>query len=296
MTFDYFVALNWPIEIMKYFGMWQMKESRLSYRMLRFLLHTIFISLPAILHTVYTVNTLSSGTIIELSEDLRMLGTLYSVLLKSLWYLHKFQDISGVLESAKALVVVSSCSEKDRRPLLESSANRIDKVKKIYFTGVLVATISSELASIYKFVLPYNSWYYFNYKESFQMYGAAFIYQSLATHFGSMLLFSCDMIPLVCMNMASTLLEELSMQIESIHVRVNDESAKPIETDRRLRDCIECHIKINDFAKEISSQLSVLALVQAFLSAVILCTSAFSLTFVILLKSNQNLKKVFIFF
>lgn len=122
-------------------------------------------------------------------------------------------------------------------------------------------------------ILPFKNWFPLDHKNNDFIYWGLVVYQYVLSLYGSVLNYSLDLITIIFVSFLSTTQEELSKEISTLNTT-------PAAGDllKRLENCIECHKRVQSFTKEMSKNLSLTFLIQAYLSSVILCTSAFMIT------------------
>lgn len=275
MDFDHIKAFKIPLSFLKNLGMWQERSSSRFYRAYGAFIHVFFLELTTILHTVHLIDMIMSGTVNEFSDALNILFSMYSTLMKSYWFLWNFQTIKSTMKSLESLIKFSSFGKREQRFTLENHLRRMTRVSKIYFASAYTTISSSVIISLVNFEhrrLPYESWVYWDYKQIDVLFWLLWIHQLIMSFIFATLNISIDVIPIIFITFVLAIVEELLMEIESLSVEVHESNLT------KLQLCIECHIKIKELSEEISRHLSFPFFLQAFMSAVILCTSAYLLT------------------
>lgn len=256
-------------------------------------MHLFLSELFVFCHVKHTIDMVLDGNIIDLSDVLNLLFSLFSVVVKSIWFLVKLQKIKEMLTTLKDLIEFSSFGRGGRNPRLEAYVKRIITVSKFFYgTAFTAVTVAFLMACIFynERNLQYETWFFWDYKKNFALYWALVAYQYVASVYGSQSNYSYDLVTIVFMSFTSAILDELSAEIETIGVvQRNKNSAGEgtngsvisVNDSRKLERCVQCHIKIKNFASEISDHLTITIFIQAFFSSVIMCTSAFMLSIVI---------------
>lgn len=271
-------AFDVPFFFVKKLGMWQDKNCSLTYRLYGVCLHLILMEFATVCHSVHMLSLFMNGTIKDLSEVLGLIFTLYAAVLKSVWFLIKLEKIKELLEKLKFLLNFSTF-EQVKRPKLKAQVDQIIKVSNYFYGSSFLVITSATIASLIHHkekALPFNSWYFFELNTK-GTYWAYFAYQCFTSLHGIAINYSLDIIPMVFMNFVSAILDELSEEIARCcdSKQLFDSGEKDYE---KLQKCIECHIMVNELAKDVSKHLTFPFLVQAFMSSVILCATAFSLS------------------
>lgn len=282
MDFESLSAFKIPFFLLKKLGMWQDKSSSRSYRVYGLLLILVFIFIPYCCHTVYVFNLIKFGTSsVELSYGLSFLFTFYAGLLKSFCFIYKLDNIHEVLGELKILMMFSSSVLVHRRPQFKKNVQRVVRIIKIYYASAFLSVSANTFASLVHYKarsLPIETWIFWDYKSSDEVFWAVSAFQFFMSSVGITLNYSFDVVPIVFMSLTSSLLEELSTEFSTIESENGEGRREDADRLKKLKHGVERHIKIRSVAYGISKHLSFAALIQTFLSTIILCTSAFLLT------------------
>lgn len=223
---------------------------------------------------------LETGDVKEISDVLNVFLTVFGVVFKVIWFKRKLRKVE---EMKLSIAEVLNFQATTKRIKLKASVKQITKVNKFFLCSAFVACSAAILQFCFTNSnkrLPYETWFYFDFKSNDTLLWCLAAYQYAVSIYGAFCNYSFDIIPIILICLATAAFEELSEAISSL-----PNQGKNFENSGKLEDCVKQHIKIKAFVKEISDQLSFFFLLQAFLSAVILCTSAFLLTTVILLRN-----------
>lgn len=272
MDFDYFSAFAIPFFFLRRLGMWQKKSSSWLYRFYGLLLHLAVMEQSSSRHTVFLYKTFMTGSVKDFSEVLNILFSMYGNIVKSVWFFLNLGKVSEMLKELARLLEFTSFGRSGQRPQLEAQIKGVLKVSKLYYASALSAILLTGISVLVRFKdrrLPFNTWLPYDYKLTDEIFWFTAIFQIVFALIGCAINFSFDIIPVVFIRLTSALLDELLMEIASIK---NEDGLE------KLQQCIECHIRIKKFIKDISRHLSFPFLLQTFCSTVILCTSAFLLT------------------
>lgn len=297
MDFDYLFPFNVPFYFLKNLGLWQEKESSWFYRLYGVLLHVFLMVIPTFCHSIYLYNMFIVGSIEDLSDVLSFLLSFFGVTFKAIWFVTSLMKIKEILTTLRDLLELTSFDRVDKRPKLMANAVHISRVVKIFLFS---SYVSIGISAIITFIhyknkqLPYETWFFFDVRDNDFVYWSFLVYQRLTVFYGIPLNYSFDLISVILFSYASSLLEELSVKISLIEngeKAENSEACKKFKIDKllvvddenfdelkMLQKCIDCHIRIRNFSNEVSRYLTFPFMMQAFISTIVLCTSAFILT------------------
>lgn len=238
-------------------------------------MHFTFMEMSTTFHTVNLLRTMKTGTVQDVSEILRLLFTLYSVQIKSFWFLAKLRKVFEIKETLKVFKDFSSFGRNDSRPSLETNLKNVIKITKIYYASAILTCIVSAVFPLFEYEkrrLPYETWLPWDYKNNDALFWVSTFHQYFMSLYGATLNCTFDILLVIFLRYISTMIEELSVDIESISRSGNRDALKQLEK------CSEYHIRIKQLAAEVSTELTFAFFLQTFLSTVILCTSAYMLT------------------
>lgn len=284
MSFGYISAFNVPLFLLNAIGMWQHRTSSRSYRIYGLLMHLTFIEFFSFFQTIHVIDLFKNGSTIEVADALTILFTYYSMMIKSCWFIAKVEKIQAMIINTRALLKFSSFGRVGNRPKLKAKIIWISRISNIYYGCSYLAVTVASLVSIIKYKersLPYDTWLIWDYKKIDGMYWTLQLQQYLMAMYGVSIGCSYDILTVAFLGYISVMLEEVSMEIDSFRFWFGNK--RMLE---KLEKCIECHIQIKNFTNDVTEHISFLVFVQAIMSCVILCTSAFLLTSVNL---NHNL-------
>lgn len=283
----YFAAFRIPIMTLKFLGMWPERTSSRTFGIVYgLILHIIVIEVTSFCSIVKLIELFLSGSIVKFAFLLSFALSTYAAIFKTFWYVLKLTKIQEMLETLNDLLDQNSFRRVAIRTRLEDEVKEIIKVSKVLFGSAFVAITLAALTSCINHNerrIQYEFWYYFDYKENALVFWVLVAYQYGAACYCAALIYSIDLIPITFMSLISAALDELSAEIKSIAPSSEPGVAPEREFSRRnclenLERCINQHIAIKNFAKEISEHLSAICFIQAFTSSVIWCTAAFVMT------------------
>lgn len=274
MEYDYFSSFKLPLFFLKKLGMWQQRDAHWKYRVYGAVLHFMTVELFAIFHTGYMIDMLVKGSILRFSDALTILFTFYSLIIKSCWFTMKIKNFQKLIQTLKDLLELSSFGRVGkRRPKLEAKIVKVTRVSNsFYVLGYFMCTSAALMPILSnKKGLSYETSFLWDHRKSDTAFYSLAIYEYFISLYGTFVSSSLDMFLVVIMEFASAIIDEISLEIDSIDG--DDEKAL-----KNLEKCMECHIKTKLFVKDISENVSFFFFLQSFMSTVILCTSSFLLT------------------
>lgn len=283
MDFDFFAPFAIPCFFLQRFGLWQDKDSRRTYRAYGILLHVLIIEVFVFCHTVHSINMFAHGSIMELSDALSFLFTLYAVAFKSIWFWLNVDKIKEMMDSLKTLLELSSFDLADKGSHIKAHSIQISKIMKRFYGLTFIAITAVALLTLFRYKdkrLLFETWFFLDHNGSDGVHLLLVVYQCIEAFYGTAINYSFDLIPVIFISFISTMLDELSLKISLIgsQIKLQEMENDYERDDANLKKCIEFHIKIQNLASKVSKHLSFAFLVQAFMSTVILCSSAFMLT------------------
>lgn len=280
MDFEFLVPFRIPHFFLKVLGLWPSKKSSQFYSLFGFGLLVFFMGIFTFSHTIYLIQSLKVGTILEISNILNILLTVYGVILKAFWFIVKRQKVKEMIDTLKKLVELTDFEPGRKQITLEKHSTKMLKVIKFYYGSAFLAVTVAILVAVINYkrkLLPYETWITFDYQNNDGAYWILLVHGTLLAVYGSIINYSVDLIPIIFINYIAALLEELSDEISTLVESIENTAEKSLT---KLKQCIDCHIKIKTFADEISNHLTFPFFLQTIFSTVILCTSAFMLTMV----------------
>lgn len=262
---------NAILRILKVLGMWMDNESSKAYIVYGTLMHVFIIDLGLTMGIAYLFEY---ETIDDFASLMSLLPTYIALCCKSLNVFAKSTQIYDIIRMTEELL--KSCPEDTELK------KRIGTINKI-FNGEIAAAVATittgAFMSVYqlpmKMVFPYDMNTSFNYWISA-------IYQTFDAMYCSVIVVSIDVLTLLPMCYAAWFLKVLSDRLQSIG---NDKLSPNRSEDEKknydeLINCIHFQMKIEEYIELIRETFSTALLVQAMMSTLILCTTAFSLTVV----------------
>jgi len=283
MEKDFQLPFALPMRIAKFSGIWSSSVGNRVYGLVLFfglLVHT------AVCMTVHLHRTLQSRNVEKLSDVLNIALTLYAVILKTISFVVKLEDIEELMKYLSKALAFSADDRNAVRLQLKTEAMRITKVSRTFYAFAMVAITISLLVPIMKFqsrTLAYNIWYPWDYKSNFIGFCLSAIYQYLVAVYACSVNHCLDIFPVIFMSFAKSLLKELSQRMTN--------TTK--DDEKELVKCIEVHVRIKQLITRIEQNFSKMIMIQGLINSVILCTSAVLLTLVIMLLIDVHAFSIF---
>jgi hypothetical protein len=302
MNFDLFKPFNFPFFFLKTLGVYQSKSSSRAYKVYGFLMILIILVFSAFCHTMHIVRMIKHCSFRDFSEILIILCTVYAIAFKSIWFLVKLEKIEEIMKTLENLFDLSSFGRPERKTRLEAKVRKLDTILKLYYSSAFVAVTTAAIVSFVKYkerTPTFKTWFFLDYKASDLNYLLLASHECIAAFYGSSLITAFDIVPVIFMALTSELLRELSTELSMIGIEQNRDNEDVALTsksaikayreakeniladekaNKKLQACIEIHLKIKSFSKDISDHLSFVAFVNASMNTIILCTSASLLT------------------
>lgn len=238
---------------------------------------------------------------------------------KSLHFLINKNKIDLMLKDLKELIEHENCwIEKQNGRKLKQRIRQIVKLLKVFLAAGMAGVAASFLVPVLSHKLPMNLWFPYDHRNNEVWFWISVAYQEISGIVGVSMIIIIEMFPLYFMCYLIGIIEELCDQMEKIcDVKIVKVKPKPQmtfneklvgfskvakrqsneqnfeaktekfqknqEKDKNLEEllkCIKIHQKIKSLTADVSDIFGKVIWLQGFLSTVILCTSAFSLTIV----------------
>lgn len=274
MDFDYLSPFKIAIFFIKWFGLWLTPTATWQYRLYGIVLHLLLVELSTICLTIHMVNMFRVGSVQELSDVMSILFTLFSIILKTTFFLLKFEKIIEMLDRLENLLRVDLLGQSN--PHLEADIKRISEISKYYYGATLACVVTAEAVAIFNHNekrLPYETWFFWDHRTSDLVYWSLVAFEGCTSFYESALNYSLDCILYFIMGLTAAKLRIFLRQLSEI-----DASSYPGFDEIKLEKCVEAHISLKNFASDISKDLSSVLFLQTFMSSVILCTAAYIVT------------------
>lgn len=271
--------------ILKTVGMWQDGNQSWRYFFLGFLAHLCFLAL----YLMGFIYTIKAETLVEFIDGVG-LSTLYlGILCKSCNFFFNLKLIKKSLRTLENLLVLSSDLRFPIRSHVKVQVSLAFKTFKVFWLFACTTCFSAIFVPIFAHELPYKVWFPFETDNTTIVFWLASFYLV----FNSFVLSAVDValiiLPVIFMSFATGLINELAERLSEIGNETKPKKSyyqnqlKTSHDKRSLSEliiCIKIHQNINEFVREIEENFSLATFIQGFLSSVILCTSAFTMSVV----------------
>lgn len=270
---DVFLPFKIPIKILTIMGFWQETGTSWIYRLYGWSMHLFLVELFLLCQLMYVTIYESPE---ELSDCLSLLFTYVGFFIKSINLIYKINDLKVLLQMLGELEKLSEVDKTFQRTVLRKEVYRVHN----YFKGLLLANLAScFLAALVPFYYgslfktPFTMWTPFDHKTNIFGFLIVSFYQIFNVFCACGIVISMDILPLICFNIASGFIKELGVRFS----RMTSDNNQLTDHLKELLKCIEIHQKIKELAMKTQSIFSPIILVQGFISALIMCTTSFTL-------------------
>lgn len=177
----------------------------------------------------------------------------------------------------------------------------VKKVFFVYYYSCLLTIFMASFLFLYfkskkPYSIPYAMWSPLDYENGFTGFIIMWLFQFLSPLSMSGIVVAHDMLPIFFFSLAIGLLEELAKRVNAIDTTCQtklttldrkikfDDMMQRHETKllKELEKCIEIHLKIRQLIATSQRIFSVMICVQFAISSIILCTTAYSISEVII--------------
>lgn len=297
MDQEFLQPLTIPFKIFKKLGFYQTKDSSRRYRIYGFLLHLFTIEPMVVL---LTIPLFGMKSILHLSDVLCITFTYFALSFKSLNLMIILDEILAEIEVARVLIIFMS-EKQSKFGYIRARMKSVKRIFFIYYYSCLLTVNLSPLAMlIFKrgppYTIPYIMWVPFDYEHNFFGFIVVMLIEYLSPLVYCGAVVSIDMLPIYFFNLSAGLLEELADRINAIDATFHYTKASEkfnemmsfsdlkrqhdASLHNELKKCIEIHLRIRKFIANSQNIFSTMICVQAVISSVILCTTAYSISMV----------------
>jgi hypothetical protein len=263
-----------PRRILKAQGLWWDEAATWKYIAIGGLVHLLVIELLTVFHVIFFVQTLEKAVIEDITEVFNKVLTLIAIVVKTFWFLAKTKTIEKMNRKLMELLKFEGFKARNRRYFVETHIDRDVKVMAtLYLSAFLAVTLPfvQFLVNHEKKILPFDGYYYFDYKNNDILFWSFGFLQYFASIFACLNNFSIDLVFLFFISLITAAFYELSLEISMID---NLQSSN----EDQLKTCVEYHMKIKNFVDEMSENVSFSLFLQSAVSSIILCASVAVLT------------------
>lgn len=291
---DYLEVINLPLMVFTLVGFNPLVEKRkILYRTYGVFVHLIFCDLFLLLQTVYLSKV---DNILVITELLSIYLTYIGLCIKSVLSVHFLNDMK-LLEDAKLIILKCKREFPDFGLKFSSKMKQVKLVFYLfYFSCFLTIFMASFLFLYFKsekpYSIPYAMWSPFDYENSFTGFIIMWLFQLLSPVSMCGIVVSADILPIFFFSLSTGLLEELADRVNAIDTTFQtklttlnakikfDDMMHNHETKvlEELENCIEIHLKIRQLIVASQRIFSIMICVQFAISSIILCTTAYSIS------------------
>ena len=263
MDAELYKPFNLCFRIFKALGMWQDRQQPWRYVILGVLLHIVVIELYIIGQILYLWN---EENFVNCAKAIAPFLVFLVLFLKSINFITKIKKIIQSVENLKELLNFTQLSPLARREIIKRRVRSVHKIHKFFWSFATFGCICGVFATIASHKMLSPMWYPFDTENSEIGFWAASLYMVTTPFIGTTLTVAWEVFPVAFLSFAVGLIEELT------------ERLKDVKDSDDLIKCIEIHLKIKDFVKEIQDNFAFVEFFQALLSSTSICVGAFSLT------------------
>lgn len=246
--------------------------------MLSIIVHLLTFELDLIFVIVYAFYV---DNVSDFSQVISMLPTLAGASIKTVNFVYSKARIGLLLESLGDLIEYDSwMTEKGKGIKLEKRVAGSVKVLKIYLIMAGSAMFFGMLVPIFEHKLPNKMWLPYDYQTNGFLFWSAVAFQMVPGLIYAPTAIIIDMFPVILISFLTGIIEELSDRMEQISTENDEAKAGNGEELKELFKCIKIHMKIQDLVYEIQEIFAPIFWAQGFMSTIVLCTTAFSLSVV----------------
>lgn len=282
---------RYAIGILKVMGIWMGKAPSKAYLVYGIIIHLTFIDLGLFLQVAYLF---AFETIQDLINLMSLLPTFMGIFLKTLNIMTKFYQIEKLFDMTEKLLV--QCSDTSR---VTTRLKVVDKVFKVNLFFAVLSCVIGAISSIHE--MPYKMWFPYDTENNRLGYWISAAYQSIITNCLATVTISIDMYPVFFLCYAIGFSEILCDRLKNLkrqevlevksgitkqHESINEATAEQMGNYEEFLKCIHFQMEIDEYLYQINKVFSILWFIQGFISTLILCASAVTLTIVSLSMST----------
>lgn len=185
---------------------------------------------------------------------------------KTINFLYKISRIKKLVRDLDDLLKFTEHTLSVKRGHIKSKVNTVYRLYLAYWTTGVVSCTAFFISILVYHELPYKLWFPFDIKTSSVGFWSAAAYTVIQSYIATAVAIALDIMPVIFIGFAVGLIEEFRERLE--RVRTTEELVK----------CVEVHNKIKSYIKGIQDNFATVILIQGFMSSIILCVCAFSLS------------------
>jgi hypothetical protein len=256
---------------LKLFGLWQIETSTWAYFFYGISVHILLIDFFVISQFLYL---LKFNNFEDTTRVVSLAATNFLLVLRSSSFAHHVDEIDELFEE------IERANKEFGEEKMSKHARLIDKFCKIVWAIAFVGCSMSIIVPITTHELANHLWYPFDFNASETLFWITAIYQTLNTIIMSGLDIVIEFLPAMFLGFILDMVEKLAKRLETLKKQEKLEDGSREENSEKLKTCIEYHLKIINITKKLQDIFSFVILFKAIVSALILCTSAYSLSMV----------------
>lgn len=220
------------------------------------------------------------GSLNDFIDTLGLFLTFLATQSKTINFLYKIRRIKQLVKDLDELLRFTEHTLSVKRGHIKRRVNAVYRLYLAYWAlGVVSCTAFFISILIYR-QLPYKLWFPFDIETSSVGFWSAATYTVVQSYIATAVAIALDIMPVIFIGFAVGLIEEFSERLGKV------------KTTQELVKCVEIHNKIKNYIAGIQDNFATVILIQGFMSSIILCVCAFSLSTVSrFLVQNWNLKK-----
>lgn len=286
MDVDLFKPLNLCFKVFRALGLWQDDRQSWRYFIYGYALHIIFIYGQLCLQVNYAVHATDMN---DLIDTVGMLTAFLGTAFKYLLWLFNMKDIVKLVETLRSDLKFSEDARlRGRRGAVGKQSRIVFRVYCAFWGSAIMSCTTSILTPILQRKQPFPTRYPFETNPELNPLGfwLSSYYSVFNMYIVSAMDISLNTLPVILMAFVIGMLSELRERLSDfgeadVHAGASKESRlnQRAQYDELIK-CIEIHKRIKKLSSGISQQFGAMFFVQGFLSSLILCVSAFSLSLV----------------
>lgn len=262
--------INYLTANLKKFALWRDKNDSRSFKLRGILSVTFCLSFNIILPIFNFHNSK------KFHEDaMSSLFILSSPTLKVIIFYVRMNEMAKLLNNMEELLHFTESKSNVKREELRKHVRFMSRMLKIFLGTILFAIIKDLSIPFFDKRLPYKTWIPYNHPISdVTLLWFLSTLQILIFFVATLIMISIEMFPIFCMGTASKLLEELSNRLKLL----SESQTQDEENYKELVQCVEVHLRIIAFVKDIEKNFSTMFFIQGFMSAAYICLTMYMLS------------------
>ena len=270
MSSELLYHFEFPLRILKSFGFWNSKTNPRLNRACAFKLKFFCMELQCIFVLIHILKSE------KLNDEAFNLFFIYvGPICKVVHHFFRLVSIEKLYIELQELVEFTKLAEKSCDKIsMKKDAKFLSRLFVFYIGSLTVSIVSDLAVPFFDGSLPYPMWIPYDYNYNELVFWTTSIYQTSSAVIGSVLFVSVELFAVFFMAAAGSILKELSERMKTLIKNNNEVENIYFE----LIKCVEIHLKIKKFVKNIENCYSVVFIVHGLLSSACICMSAFTLS------------------